>query len=85
MADLGCDTCHLQEQEVKPLADCTTCHDDLTGLHTKGGHPDADCTDCHHPHAWKVTDRATCENCHDDKKDHYPEGGPCADCHDFTS
>jgi hypothetical protein len=85
MADLDCDSCHLREQEVKPLADCTTCHDDLAGLHTKGGHPDADCTDCHHPHTWKVTDRATCENCHDDKKNHYPEGGPCADCHDFTS
>ncbi len=85
MIDLGCDTCHLQEQEVKPVVDCTICHDDLTGLHTKGGHPDADCTDCHQPHTWKVTDRSLCETCHDDKKDHYPGDGPCTACHSFTS
>ena len=55
MMDGGCDNCHLKEQEVKPLADCKSCHDGLPGLHTKGGHPDAACTDCHKPHVWKTS------------------------------
>jgi hypothetical protein len=84
MMDLGCDNCHLKEQEVKPLADCKTCHDGLPGLHNKGGHPDAECTDCHQPHVWKVTGRDVCMQCHDDKGDHY-KGQACASCHDFTS
>ena len=83
MMDSGCDNCHLKEQEVKPLADCKTCHDSLPGLHTKGGHPDAACTDCHKPHVWKVSGRETCTACHDDKANHHP-GQACASCHDFT-
>ena len=83
MMDAGCDTCHLKDQEVKPLADCKTCHEDLAGLHKKGGHPDASCTDCHKPHGWKVTGREICMGCHDDKAKHY-RGRDCASCHDFT-
>jgi len=84
MIDNGCDSCHVEAQQVKPLASCSDCHDDLPGLHQQGGHPDADCTDCHHPHGWLVTGRSTCVSCHDDKQDHYPDDGSCTDCHDFT-
>jgi len=80
----GCDTCHAKEQEIKPINDCKTCHENLPGLHTKGGHPDASCTNCHRQHIWKVTGRDACVACHDDKKDHYKDGGDCASCHGFT-
>ena len=80
----GCDACHVNEQDVKPINDCKTCHDSLPQLHTKGGHPDASCTDCHQPHVWKVTGRDVCLACHDDKKDHYKDGGDCTSCHEFT-
>jgi len=82
MMDGGCDTCHAKEQEIKPINDCKTCHEDIGGLHTKGGHPDASCTDCHRPHAWRVSGRDVCLACHDDKKQHYGDGGDCAGCHD---
>jgi hypothetical protein len=80
----GCDTCHARSGQVQPLADCTSCHDTLSGLHRSGGHPDAACTDCHQPHRWQVTGRDACLACHDDKASHYQEEGDCANCHDFT-
>ncbi len=83
MISMGCDTCHLKAQEVKPIVDCKSCHDDLGGLHLKGGHPDAQCWDCHKPHVWVVKGRATCETCHTDKKNHYKDQGACTNCHDF--
>ncbi len=83
MMDGGCDTCHANSQEVKPINDCKACHEKLPELHAKGGHPDAACTDCHKPHGWKVTGRDVCVACHDDKKKHNVEGGDCAGCHDF--
>jgi hypothetical protein len=83
MISMGCDTCHLKAQEVKPIVDCKTCHTSLGGLHLKGGHPDADCWDCHKPHVWVVKGRATCETCHTDKADHYKDQGACTNCHDF--
>jgi len=85
MMDGGCDSCHAAEQQVKPLNDCKACHEKLSELHAKGGHPDAACTDCHKPHTWKVTGRDTCVACHDDRKAHYPDGGACAGCHDFKA
>ncbi len=81
----GCDTCHANEQEIKPINDCKACHEKLPGLHTKGGHPDTSCTDCHKQHIWKVTGRDACVACHDDKKEHYKDGGDCASCHEFTT
>jgi hypothetical protein len=85
MMSSGCDACHANEQEVKPINDCKACHETLPGLHTKGGHPDAGCTDCHKPHTWRVTGRDACIGCHDDKKAHYPDGADCGSCHEFKA
>ena len=84
MMSTGCGMCHLKEQEVKPIAPCTSCHERLGGGHRKGEHSKTDCTVCHPHHTWKITSRDTCLACHDDKKDH---NAPtlCGECHRFTS
>jgi hypothetical protein len=84
MMSTGCRTCHLKEQEVRPLVSCTSCHKTRGGLHKAGGHIDADCTNCHPPHTWKVTARETCITCHDDKKRHHSPAF-CGECHQFTA
>jgi transposase len=78
----ACTDCHQKIGEVKPLTACQECHDSLSGLHKKGGHPDAACTDCHKPHTWEVTGRETCLECHSDMKEHNAPKA-CPDCHEF--
>ena len=82
MMKMACTDCHKKVGEVKPLTACQECHDTLSGLHKKGGHPDAACTDCHKPHVWEVTGRDTCLACHSDMKEHNAPK-PCTECHDF--
>jgi hypothetical protein len=84
MMSMDCGTCHLKEQEVKPIVDCKSCHNKLGGEHRKGEHPNTECMTCHVHHSWKVTTRDTCLACHSDKKDH---NAPtlCGECHKFTS
>lgn len=78
----GCNICHLEEGEAKPLADCSSCHRAPAGLHRTAGHKAAECTACHAPHLWKVIARKTCLSCHGDKKDHNAPAF-CGDCHEF--
>jgi c(7)-type cytochrome triheme protein len=82
MRSFTCSQCHQKDQELKPLASCTTCHADRGELHKAGAHADAGCTTCHAPHAWTPAPRETCLACHDDKKEHNP-GPACAECHAF--
>jgi hypothetical protein len=82
MAALPCSTCHLKEQELKPLTPCASCHPSLAGLHLKSTHSATDCTVCHVPHQWSVTKRDVCYTCHPDKMDHNAPG-ICTDCHPF--
>ena len=82
MMSSGCDTCHLKEGEVKPVAGCASCHEALGGLHKVKAHAGANCTSCHSRHAWKVAGRETCLSCHDDRKQHYPSRF-CGECHKF--
>jgi hypothetical protein len=82
MMSTGCKTCHLKEQEVKPLVNCTSCHDKLKELHKKGEHVTVPCITCHAPHRWEVTSRDICLTCHDDKKTHY-DPKLCGECHQF--
>jgi len=82
MASLPCATCHLKEQEIKPLTPCISCHPNRAELHLKATHAVTECTVCHLPHQWAVTKRETCYTCHPDKSNHYTEG-LCRDCHPF--
>jgi NapC/NirT cytochrome c family, N-terminal region len=82
MAALPCATCHLKEQQVKPIASCTGCHANRAELHLKPTHAAADCTLCHVPHEWVVAKRENCYGCHPDKTKHYADG-VCRDCHSF--
>jgi hypothetical protein len=77
-----CIQCHLEEQSVKPMADCTTCHPTRSELHLNPTHSVADCTTCHVPHEWQVTKREVCLTCHQDHVTHFSEGA-CKDCHPF--
>jgi hypothetical protein len=82
MASLPCATCHLKEQQIKPLTPCISCHDKRSELHLKTTHSATDCTVCHVPHQWTVTKREVCYACHPDKENH---NAPilCRDCHPF--
>ncbi len=82
MGSMECKSCHLKDQEVKPLADCRSCHGKIGGLHKKTAHAGSDCTACHAPHNWKVDKRDNCLTCHGDKKDHNPSE-LCVKCHPF--
>jgi dTDP-4-amino-4,6-dideoxygalactose transaminase len=83
MMTLECKTCHLQEQEIQPQADCRSCHGQIGGFHKNEAHSGSGCTACHPPHTWKVEKRETCLTCHPDMKDHNaPE--ICWKCHPFT-
>lgn len=82
MATLPCSTCHLKEQEVKPIASCVSCHPNRAELHLKPTHAATDCTMCHTPHQWTVNKRDNCYTCHPDKSSHYSQG-MCSDCHLF--
>jgi len=82
MAALPCATCHLKEQEIKPLTPCVSCHPTRAELHLKPTHAATDCTMCHTPHQWTVDKRDNCYACHPDKSNHYPQG-LCRDCHPF--
>ncbi len=82
MAEMDCGDCHEAAPEIMPITDCAFCHEDRSGLHLEGGHPDMECIDCHSPHAWSVTERSTCLTCHDGKVEHNaPEF--CGTCHEF--
>lgn len=83
MMSQGCETCHLREGEVKPMASCESCHGTLGGLHKVRGHSKSGCTVCHAAHTWKVSKRDTCLACHRGKKDHNPPT-LCGQCHQFT-
>jgi hypothetical protein len=83
MMTMDCKTCHLKEQEVKPLSNCASCHKSLQGLHRENDHSASGCTACHRPHGWNVGDREVCLSCHEDRKDHYPTQ-ICGECHPFT-
>jgi c(7)-type cytochrome triheme protein len=82
MAGMQCKECHLKEQQVKPLATCTTCHGALAGLHQKVPHKAAGCVACHAPHQWKVEGRDRCLTCHGDRAQHNP-GAACSECHEY--
>jgi hypothetical protein len=82
MMSLTCSTCHLKEQETKPLVNCKSCHSDLRQLHRIKDHQATSCTQCHAPHTWTVTTRETCITCHGDKKDHNAPAF-CGECHPF--
>lgn len=82
MAALPCATCHLKDQQLKPIAACASCHPSRTDLHLKPTHAATDCTACHVPHQWTLTKRETCYGCHPDKSNHNPPG-LCRDCHPF--
>lgn len=84
MMTMSCKTCHLKEQEVKPLTSCTSCHKNLQGLHMENDHSASSCTACHMPHVWGVSNREVCLSCHEDKKDHNPPK-TCGECHSFTA
>jgi len=83
MVSLSCNDCHLQEQQILPLADCSSCHTPA-GLHTEESHAGAACTACHPAHNWMIGGRDVCLRCHSAKKDHYFEKGACYNCHSFT-
>jgi hypothetical protein len=82
MASFPCATCHLKEQNLKPLAACDSCHSKRGELHLRPAHAAVDCTTCHIPHEWKVAKREICYSCHTDKTNHNPQG-ICRDCHAF--
>ena len=84
MMSSSCRTCHLKEQEIKPLVNCRSCHGALGRLHRIRDHSTIPCTTCHMPHTWTVTTRETCLTCHQDKKTH---NAPtiCDECHEFTT
>ena len=82
MAALPCASCHLKEQDVKPLTPCISCHPNRAELHLKATHAATDCTVCHTPHQWTVNKRDNCATCHTDKSNHYSQG-VCRDCHPF--
>ena len=82
MAELPCATCHLREQQVKPLTPCISCHANRTELHLKPTHSATDCTVCHVPHQWAVNKREVCYTCHPDKTNHNAPN-LCRDCHPF--
>ena len=82
MAVLPCATCHLKEQEVKPVTPCVSCHPNRAELHLKPTHAATDCVLCHAPHQWTIDKRETCYTCHPDKSSHYSQG-MCRDCHSF--
>jgi hypothetical protein len=84
MMSSDCRTCHLKEQEIKPLVSCRSCHENVRGLHKEREHASAGCTVCHSPHIWKVNAPETCLACHDDKKNHYSPKF-CGECHLFTA
>jgi hypothetical protein len=77
-----CQQCHLQEQSVRPVMDCATCHPSRAELHLRPAHSAVDCTTCHKPHEWRIAGRETCLGCHGDKAEHNA-GLPCAQCHVF--
>jgi hypothetical protein len=84
MMSRGCDYCHKENQEIKPVKACANCHStDRGGLHMLEAHDEASCMDCHQLHIWTVTGRTTCLQCHDDKQNHYVEESGCIACHDF--
>jgi hypothetical protein len=83
MMSKGCSTCHLREQEVKPLANCRSCHPAVRELHKNRDHAIVACITCHVPHTWKVASRETCLGCHGDKKNHHPPT-LCGECHPFA-
>jgi hypothetical protein len=82
MASFPCTSCHLKEQQLKPVAACDTCHSKRSELHLRPAHSAVDCTTCHIPHEWKVATREICYSCHADKTKHNPQG-LCRDCHAF--
>lgn len=82
MAALPCATCHLKEQEIKPVTPCVACHPNRAELHLKPTHAATDCVLCHTPHQWAANKRETCYSCHPDKPSHYAQG-TCHDCHAF--
>jgi hypothetical protein len=82
MAALPCATCHLKEQQLKPLASCSSCHPARAELHLKPTHAATDCAVCHVPHQWSVAKRDGCYTCHADKTNHNAPG-LCKDCHPF--
>jgi c(7)-type cytochrome triheme protein len=84
MASLACNQCHQKDQQVKPLANCTTCHAQRGGLHKAATHAGAGCTTCHSPHAWAPAARETCLTCHADRAPHNP-GQACSQCHAFRA
>ena len=84
MASLTCNQCHQKDQQVRPLASCTTCHAERAGLHKAATHSGAGCTTCHAPHAWAPAPRETCLTCHADRAQHNP-GKACAQCHTFSA
>jgi c(7)-type cytochrome triheme protein len=84
MASLQCNQCHQKDQQVQPLANCTTCHAERAGLHKAKTHTAAGCTTCHAPHAWAPAPRDTCLTCHADRAQHSP-GRACAQCHAFRA
>jgi c(7)-type cytochrome triheme protein len=84
MSGMACKECHRQEQQVKPLVGCGSCHADLAGLHRKKEHRESGCAACHAPHTWSAEPRKSCLACHADKAQHNP-GPPCAECHDFRA
>ena len=84
MMSKGCDYCHKESQEIRPVKPCASCHSTgRGGLHMVAEHAGASCTDCHTLHIWIDRGRATCLVCHDDKRDHNADEGGCAECHDF--
>ncbi len=85
MSSMTCADCHRKAQEARPVADCKECHESLSGLHRKGGHPETACTDCHKPHSWAVAGRDLCIECHSDMKDHNKDRGACTKCHVFRA
>jgi c(7)-type cytochrome triheme protein len=84
MASLACNQCHQKDQQVRPLANCTTCHAERAGLHKAKTHAGAGCTTCHSPHTWAPAARETCLTCHADRAQHNP-GQACSQCHAFRA
>jgi c(7)-type cytochrome triheme protein len=84
MASLTCNQCHQKDQQVQPLANCSTCHAVRAGLHKAATHSTSGCTTCHTPHAWTPAPRDTCLTCHGDRAQHAP-GRACAQCHSFSA
>ena len=83
MASMHCQQCHLKEQWLQPVAECTTCHAGLGELHKLPTHSGgARCSACHAPHAWSPEPRKACLACHTNKAQHDP-GPACSKCHEF--